>query len=208
MGAEQTQMKRRRRSDGRTTGYKQPKNAPRSLFDPAIRQARPRGLVQQARSAAGSQEPGHVRRRGRQRHHDRLSAIQESLSIGAAGSSSSGRCRCGSGSRSCSPTSPRRWPKDVARRRPTRCARRRPTPWRAGWSMASEERSPGTQLRKGDLVVCEAGEVIPGDGEVVEGIATRGRIGDHRESRPPSFARAAATAAPSPAARRCCPTGS
>ncbi len=35
-----------------------------------------------------------------------------------------------------------------------------------------EERVPGTQLRKGDQVVCEAGEVIPGDGEVVEGIAS------------------------------------
>ena len=27
-------------------------------------------------------------------------------------------------------------------------------------------------MRKGDLVVCEVGEVIPGDGEVVEGIAS------------------------------------
>ena len=35
-----------------------------------------------------------------------------------------------------------------------------------------EERVPGTQLRKGDLVVCEAGDIIPGDGEVIEGIAT------------------------------------
>ena len=35
-----------------------------------------------------------------------------------------------------------------------------------------EERVPGTALRKGDLIVCEAGEVIPGDGEVIEGIAS------------------------------------
>jgi K+-transporting ATPase ATPase B chain len=35
-----------------------------------------------------------------------------------------------------------------------------------------EERVSGTQLRKGDRIVCEAGEVIPGDGEVVEGIAS------------------------------------
>ncbi|WP_158850102.1 potassium-transporting ATPase subunit KdpB [Saccharothrix deserti] len=35
-----------------------------------------------------------------------------------------------------------------------------------------EERVPGTELRVGDLVVVEAGEVIPGDGDVVEGIAT------------------------------------
>ncbi|MEV7816245.1 potassium-transporting ATPase subunit KdpB [Streptomyces flaveolus] len=36
----------------------------------------------------------------------------------------------------------------------------------------SEERVPGTELRIGDLVVCEAGDVIPGDGDVVEGVAS------------------------------------
>ncbi|MFC5101360.1 potassium-transporting ATPase subunit KdpB [Kibdelosporangium philippinense] len=35
-----------------------------------------------------------------------------------------------------------------------------------------EERVPGTELKIGDLVVVEAGEVIPGDGDVIEGIAT------------------------------------
>ncbi|MEU0465647.1 MULTISPECIES: potassium-transporting ATPase subunit KdpB [Amycolatopsis] len=35
-----------------------------------------------------------------------------------------------------------------------------------------EERVPGVELRVGDLVVVEAGEIIPGDGDVVEGIAT------------------------------------
>ena len=35
-----------------------------------------------------------------------------------------------------------------------------------------EERVPASSLRKGDRVVVEAGEVIPGDGEVVEGIAS------------------------------------
>jgi K+-transporting ATPase ATPase B chain len=35
-----------------------------------------------------------------------------------------------------------------------------------------EERIPGTQLRKGDLVVVEAGEIIAGDGEIVDGIAS------------------------------------
>ncbi|MER7946747.1 potassium-transporting ATPase subunit KdpB [Streptomyces sp. NPDC096079] len=35
-----------------------------------------------------------------------------------------------------------------------------------------EERVPGTELRIGDLVVCEAGDVIPGDGDVVEGVAS------------------------------------
>ncbi|MFE6665084.1 potassium-transporting ATPase subunit KdpB [Streptomyces sp. NPDC057697] len=36
----------------------------------------------------------------------------------------------------------------------------------------SEERVPGTGLRVGDLVVCEAGDIIPGDGDVVEGVAS------------------------------------
>ncbi|MEU7057389.1 potassium-transporting ATPase subunit KdpB [Streptomyces sp. NPDC046197] len=36
----------------------------------------------------------------------------------------------------------------------------------------SEERVPGTALTIGDLVVCEAGDVIPGDGDVIEGVAS------------------------------------
>ncbi|WP_405662136.1 potassium-transporting ATPase subunit KdpB [Streptomyces sp. RK9] len=35
-----------------------------------------------------------------------------------------------------------------------------------------EEQVPGTELKIGDLVVCEAGDVIPGDGDVVEGVAS------------------------------------
>ncbi|ROQ94284.1 K+-transporting ATPase ATPase B chain [Streptomyces sp. 2132.2] len=37
---------------------------------------------------------------------------------------------------------------------------------------ATEEQVPGTELRVGDLVVCEAGDIIPGDGDVVEGVAS------------------------------------
>ncbi|WP_330174251.1 potassium-transporting ATPase subunit B [Streptomyces sp. NBC_01498] len=37
---------------------------------------------------------------------------------------------------------------------------------------AVEERVPGTELRVGDLVVCEAGDIIPGDGDVVRGVAS------------------------------------
>ncbi|MEU5715936.1 potassium-transporting ATPase subunit KdpB [Streptomyces sp. NPDC020403] len=36
----------------------------------------------------------------------------------------------------------------------------------------NEERVPGTDLRVGDLVVCEAGDLVPGDGDVVEGVAS------------------------------------
>src|SRR6201995_1320895 len=35
-----------------------------------------------------------------------------------------------------------------------------------------EEQVPAPELNKGDLVVCEAGDVIPADGDVVEGIAS------------------------------------
>src|SRR5437763_1314984 len=35
-----------------------------------------------------------------------------------------------------------------------------------------EERVPATALRRGELVVCEANDLVPGDGTVVEGIAS------------------------------------
>ena len=35
-----------------------------------------------------------------------------------------------------------------------------------------EEKVPATELQKGDVVVCEAGDIIPADGEVIEGIAS------------------------------------
>jgi potassium-transporting ATPase ATP-binding subunit len=35
-----------------------------------------------------------------------------------------------------------------------------------------EEKVPATDLQKGDTVVCEAGDVIPADGDVIEGIAS------------------------------------
>jgi potassium-transporting ATPase ATP-binding subunit len=35
-----------------------------------------------------------------------------------------------------------------------------------------EERVPATELRRGDIVVCEANDVLPGDGTVTEGIAS------------------------------------
>jgi len=35
-----------------------------------------------------------------------------------------------------------------------------------------EEKVPAPQLQKGDLVVCEAGDIIPADGDVIEGIAS------------------------------------
>src|SRR4029078_1976302 len=34
------------------------------------------------------------------------------------------------------------------------------------------ENVTASQLRSGDIVYCEAGDLIPGDGEVIEGVAT------------------------------------
>jgi potassium-transporting ATPase ATP-binding subunit len=40
------------------------------------------------------------------------------------------------------------------------------------WTAGCVQTIPATQLRAGDLVLCEPGDIIPGDGEVVEGIAS------------------------------------
>jgi len=37
---------------------------------------------------------------------------------------------------------------------------------------SKDEVIPASNLKKGDLVVCEAGDIIPGDGDVVEGVAS------------------------------------
>src|SRR5439155_1452505 len=43
---------------------------------------------------------------------------------------------------------------------------------------------PAEKLEAGDLVVCEAGDIIPGDGEVIEGIASVNEAGITGESAP------------------------
>jgi K+-transporting ATPase ATPase B chain len=49
----------------------------------------------------------------------------------------------------------------------------RTTPWaRRLREDGTEERIPASVVTKGDLVVCEAGDTIPSDGEVVEGVAS------------------------------------
>jgi K+-transporting ATPase ATPase B chain len=57
---------------------------------------------------------------------------------------------------------------DSLRRARTETVARRLTDRTSG----AEEPVPAPQLRVGDLVVCEAGDVIPGDGDVVEGVAS------------------------------------
>ncbi len=47
-----------------------------------------------------------------------------------------------------------------------------------------EEKVPATALDKGDVVICEAGDVIPADGEVIEGIASVNEAAITGESAP------------------------
>jgi potassium-transporting ATPase ATP-binding subunit len=49
---------------------------------------------------------------------------------------------------------------------------RRLVGWQPGQQDVREESVPGAQLQLGDYVVAEAGETIPGDGDVVEGVAS------------------------------------
>ena len=75
-----------------------------------------------------------------------------------------------------------------------------------------EERVAAAELAKGDLVVCEAGDLIPSDGEITEGVASVDESAITGESAPvireSGGDRSAVTGPRSPAARRCCLTGS
>ena len=59
---------------------------------------------------------------------------------------------------------------DALRR--ARGATPRPSSCRAPSSGRVPDQVPATALRKGDVVLVEAGDIIPGDGEVIEGIAS------------------------------------
>ena len=61
---------------------------------------------------------------------------------------------------------------DTLRKTKRETVARRLVNWRPGQPDATEEKVPGTQLTLGDHVVVEAGQVIPGDGDVVEGVAS------------------------------------
>ncbi|MFY9888383.1 MAG: potassium-transporting ATPase subunit KdpB, partial [Streptosporangiaceae bacterium] len=61
---------------------------------------------------------------------------------------------------------------ETLRRTKRETVARRVTGWQPGQKELREEEVPGTQLTLGDFVVVEAGEIIPGDGDVVEGVAS------------------------------------
>jgi potassium-transporting ATPase ATP-binding subunit len=61
---------------------------------------------------------------------------------------------------------------ETLRRTKRETVARRLIGWRPGQADTKEEEVPGAKLQLGDHVVVEAGEIIPGDGDVVEGIAS------------------------------------
>ncbi|WP_329176649.1 potassium-transporting ATPase subunit KdpB [Streptomyces sp. NBC_01477] len=61
---------------------------------------------------------------------------------------------------------------ETLRKTRTETVARRLTDWRHGDRGGAEEEVPAAGLRLGDHVVVEAGQIIPGDGDVVEGIAS------------------------------------
>ncbi|HUZ36465.1 MAG TPA: potassium-transporting ATPase subunit KdpB [Streptosporangiaceae bacterium] len=61
---------------------------------------------------------------------------------------------------------------ETLRRTKQETVARRLIGWQPGQADSREEEVPGTQLTLGDFVVVEAGEIIPGDGDVVEGVAS------------------------------------
>ncbi|MGO9294728.1 MAG: potassium-transporting ATPase subunit KdpB [Streptosporangiaceae bacterium] len=61
---------------------------------------------------------------------------------------------------------------DTLRRTKRETVARRLVGWQQGQAGIHEEAVPGTGLQLGDHVVVEAGEIIPGDGDVVEGVAS------------------------------------
>ncbi|MFF4650418.1 potassium-transporting ATPase subunit KdpB [Streptomyces sp. NPDC001380] len=61
---------------------------------------------------------------------------------------------------------------DTLRRTRTDTTARRLVDWAPGRTAAAEEEVSATALRLGDTVVVEAGQTIPGDGDVVEGVAS------------------------------------
>ncbi|WP_127361177.1 potassium-transporting ATPase subunit KdpB [Actinacidiphila soli] len=61
---------------------------------------------------------------------------------------------------------------ETLRRAKTESVARRLTGWKPGATELREEEVPGAQLQLGDHVVVEAGQTIPGDGDVVEGVAS------------------------------------
>ena len=152
----------------------------RPLFDPPIVRRAMRDAFVEAQPAPHGAKPRSCSSCSSARR-TRRSCSSATWRRGAATGGSRSSSRSGSGSRSSSRTSPRRWPRAAARRRRTRCASRarRRTAKRLASADATGsidrtryEEVRRDALRRGDSVVCLPGDVIPGDGEVVDGVAS------------------------------------
>ncbi len=149
----------------------------RPLFDASIVDARDRRRGSQARPAPCRSESGDVRGRGRAARSRRCSACTPLVT--GRGDAPAGFILAVAAWLwiTCSSrTSPRRWPKVAARRRPTRCARARrdvvPSACAKRTATPRARSVASTELRKGDVVLVEAGDTIPADGDVIEGVAS------------------------------------
>ena len=152
------------------------KSQARPLFEAQIVRGAIDRRVPKARSARAAAQSRHVRGAGHRRADHGARHPGAARPRRGTRQLHRRRSRSGCGSPCCSRTSPRPWPKGAARRRPRRCAGRAATCWpRNSRTRLSAWRSrpvPAITLRKGDLVVVAAGDVIPCDGDVIEGVAS------------------------------------
>ena len=97
------------------------------------------------------------------------------------------RSLSGCGSPSCSPTSPKPWRRAAARPRRQRCARLRDETMAKLIVDAKQGLivpTPAAKLGVGQIVLVEAGDLIPSDGEVIEGVASVNEAAITGESAP------------------------
>ena len=148
-----------------------------SLFDPALVRPALVDVVRQARPARAVAQPGDVRRLHRQHPHHRAVACRR---CGGQGEAPAGFILAialwlwftvlfanfaealAEGRSKAQAASLRGMKKKTWAKKLERAAARR----------ASGIRSEADELRKGDVVLVEAGDVIPLDGEVIEGVAS------------------------------------
>ena len=127
-------------------------------------------------------EPGHVRGRGGQRADDARAGCATCWPPVPAARRwpSPARSRSGCGSRCCSPTSPRPWPRAAARRRPRPARTAARDHGAAARRGGREETVPAAELRRGRPRRLRGGRHHPRRRRGDRGHRVRRRVGDHR----------------------------